>query len=195
MSTAHAFQRDLAEVPDVPETLPPLRRRVVPVHEPRPAVRVSTAAVTWPPPTQGTLALALPGRADRQPKTSRRRPPVAQPGSVMGLLPEPRLWASTFVQAAMEVAEGLRSPGQLVRWTTPEVHQLLVRRGGLTARARRAGGESSAKPRLRTIRLDSPRAGVCEVAAVIADTNRVRCVAFRMESVHGRWRVTDIEIG
>jgi hypothetical protein len=36
---------------------------------------------------------------------------------------------------------------------------------------------------------------VCEVSAVIAETDRVRAVAFRMEGLHGRWRVTELEIG
>jgi hypothetical protein len=94
----------------------------------------------------------------------------------------------------MEVAGGLRSAGQLVRWTTPEVHAILVRRGALTARARR-GIATTSKPRVRALVACAPRAGVCEVSAVIAETDRVRAVAFRMEGLHGRWRVTELEIG
>ncbi|HST86490.1 MAG TPA: Rv3235 family protein [Kineosporiaceae bacterium] len=110
------------------------------------------------------------------------------------MLPEPKLWAATFIQAAMEVAGGLRSAGQLVRWTTPEVHAILVRRGALTARARR-GIATASKPRVRALVACAPRAGVCEVSAVIAEPDRVRAVAFRMEGLHGRWRVTELEIG
>jgi hypothetical protein len=111
-----------------------------------------------------------------------------------GVLPEPRVWAATFAQAAMEVAGGLRSAGQLVRWTTPDVHSILVRRGALTTRARRSGRTTS-KPRLRAIKACTPRPGICEVGAVIAEPDRVRAVAFRMEGLHGRWRVTELEIG
>jgi hypothetical protein len=110
------------------------------------------------------------------------------------LLPEARLWAAAFIQAAMEVTCGLRPSAQLVRWTTPDVHGKLVRRSALTARALKVGSSVGAKPRLRALVLCSPRAGVCEVSAVIAETQRVRAVAFRMEGLHGRWRVTELEM-
>ncbi|MCE0534845.1 Rv3235 family protein [Kineosporia rhizophila] len=111
-----------------------------------------------------------------------------------GLLPEPRPWAAAFIQAAMEVACGLRPSTQLVRWTTPDVHGALVRRGALTARAMRNSAGLSVKPRLRALVLCSPRPGVCEVSAVIAEPQRVRAVAFRMEGLHGRWRVTELQM-
>jgi hypothetical protein len=155
----------------------------------------STAATTH---TQGTLALALPHDIEANDATSRRGGVVQvttepEPDRT-GLLPEPRAWALAFSQAAMEVAGGLRSAGQLVRWTTPEVHALLVRRGALTARAKR-GLTTAAKPRVRALITCTPRPGVCEVSAVVAEPERVRAVAFRMEGLHGRWRVTELEIG
>jgi hypothetical protein len=177
---------------------PRLRSSRIPKSEPRAASRVArwdrepqVAA------TQGTLALALPNIFDTDSTDDRRNlpsaplPPVDSP---VGALPEPNAWAATFVQAAMEVAVGLRSPGQLIRWTTPEVHALLVRRGALTGRSR-GGPGSGAKPRLRTLLSCTPRPGVCEVSAVIAEAERVRAVAFRLEGLHGRWRVTELEIG
>ncbi|WP_307239092.1 Rv3235 family protein [Kineosporia succinea] len=109
-------------------------------------------------------------------------------------LPEPRSWAASFIQAAMEVTSGLRPPAQLVRWTTPEVHGTIVRRGTLAARALRSNNGMSAKPQLRALRLCAPRSGVYEVSAVISDPERVRAVAFRMEALHGRWRVTELEM-
>ena len=180
-------------------TLPRLRRSAVPKHEPRSASRVFRYERATPTAhTQGTLALALPSEAEvtdlsasRQlvaQTTAERKPDRA------ALLPEPKAWAATFIQAAMEVAGGLRSAGQLVRWTTPEVHAILVRRGALTARARR-GAATTSKPRVRALVACAPRAGVCEVSAVIAEPDRVRAVAFRMEGLHGRWRVTELEIG
>jgi hypothetical protein len=178
---------------------PRLRRSAVPKHEPRAASRVLSweqAATTTH--TQGTLALALPDDVaattdDGQLPAATADPATEQSGRT-GLLPEPKAWAGTFIQAAMEVAGGLRSAGQLVRWTTPEVHALLVRRGALTARARR-GITLSSKPRVRALIACAPRPGVCEVSAVIAEPERVRAVAFRMEGLHGRWRVTELEIG
>jgi hypothetical protein len=185
-------------IPTMPvSTMPRLRRCPVPKHEPNAASRV----ISWEEPaprthTQGTLALALPTvepDADLEPETTMDVGDRQRTGRT-GLLPEPKAWATTFIQAAMEVAGGLRSAGQLVRWTTPEVHALLVRRGALTARARR-GLTFSSKPRVRALIACGPRPGVCEVSAVIAEPERVRAVAFRMEGLHGRWRVTELEIG
>jgi hypothetical protein len=146
---------------------------------------------------QGTLALAFPQHSEVPAETAREpaagRPDQRRPGRT-GLLPEPKAWSAAFIQAAMEVAGGLRSAGQLIRWTTPEVHATLVRRGALTARAKR-GAATTSKPRVRALVTCAPRPGVCEVSAVIAEPDRVRAVAFRMEGLHGRWRVTDLEIG
>ena len=178
------------------QTPPRLRRSSIPKHEPRPASRVAL----WdgdaaPPPTQGTLALALPNALEAAEDAATGADAWPRASDAIGLLPEPTAWAATFIQAAMEVAGGLRSAGQLVRWTTPEVHSLLVRRGALTARARRSGATIGSKTRLRALLSCTPRAGVCEFSAVIAEPDRVRAVAFRMEGLHGRWRVTELQIG
>jgi hypothetical protein len=143
---------------------------------------------------QGTLALALPAENEAADIRVSEPPAGDRKAGQPGLLPEAKSWAGTFIQAAMEVAGGLRSAGQLVRWTTPEVHAILVRRGALTARARR-GAMASSKPRVRALIACAPRPGICEVSAVIAEPERVRAVAFRMEGLHGRWRVTELEIG
>jgi len=144
--------------------------------------------------TQGTLALALPDDVEPVDVSAQEQAAAERKASRAGLLPEPKAWAHTFIQAAMEVAGGLRSAGQLVRWTTPEVHAILMRRGALTARARR-GVSTTSKPRVRALVACAPRPGVCEVSAVIGEPERVRAVAFRMEGLHGRWRVTELEIG
>lgn len=190
--------RPLEAVPSVATKpiAPRLRRCAIPKHEPRPASRVfrweREGRATH---TQGTLALALvlPDDAELAEELPRSAAVERKPNRT-GLLPEPRFWAGTFIQAAMEVAGGLRSAGQLVRWTTPEVHAILARRGALTARARR-GLTTASKPRVRALVACLPRPGVCEVSAVIAEPERVRAVAFRMEGLHGRWRVTELEIG
>lgn len=148
-------------------------------------------------PATGTGARAGTGVAGRRPvgKGTGPQPIPAQAlaDDVLDLA-EPRGWAGTFLQAAMEVALGTRSPSQLVRWTTPEVHGLLARRGSLALRARR-GAASGAKPRVRAMLSCVPRDGICEVGAVVAEAERVRAVAFRMEGIHGRWRVTELVIG
>jgi uncharacterized protein DUF6459 len=202
MSSSMPAGRALKEVPVVATVSTPapprLRRYPIPKHEPRAASRV----IVWEEATttshiQGTLALAFPQHTEipddvaKEPaatRSDRRRTGRS------GLLPEPKTWSAAFIQAAMEVAGGLRSAGQLIRWTTPEVHATLVRRGALMARAKR-GMTTTSKPRVRALITCAPRPGVCEVSAVIAEPDRVRAVAFRMEGLHGRWRVTDLEIG
>jgi len=201
MSSSRSASRLPGNVPTVIATpvSPRLRRSPVPKPEPRAASRVARWDDDRPPATQGTLALALGNTFDprfedpRENSTAARAPRTN--GAAVGLLPEPYAWGRTFIQAAMEVAAGLRSAGQLVRWTTPEVHLMLVRRGALTLHARRSGAVIGTKPRLRALLLCSPRPGVCEFSAVIGERDRVRAVAFRMEGLHGRWRVTEMEIG
>jgi hypothetical protein len=202
MSPAASVERRWDGVADksAQPPVPRLHRSSIPKHEPRPASRVTLRDdAATPPATQGTLALALPSAFESDADDTENAPGSTeaqwQAGALVGLLPEPTAWASTFIQAAMEVAGGLRSAGQLVRWTTPEVHAVLVRRGALTARARRGGANIGSKPRLRALVSCTPRAGVCELSAVIAEPDRVRAVAFRMEGLHGRWRVTELQIG
>jgi hypothetical protein len=175
-----------------------LRRSPIPNQEPHPASRVRTRDLrAGPPPTQGTLALTLPQDlpAPESADAADGLDPQSTDPTNVGLLPEPRAWATTFIQAAMEVAGGLRPANQLVRWTTPEVQSLLVRRGALASRTQRTSSSPGAKPRLRALLTCIPQLGVCEVSAVIMGPDRIRAVAFRMEGLHGRWRVTALEIG
>jgi hypothetical protein len=189
---------------------PRLRRVPVPIREPRAAVSVRPTGRDEPPPTQGTLALALPWEAPPARRGPIPAPPVAdrpregtrRPG---GALPEPRDWAATFALAAMEVAAGLRPSGQLIRWTSPEVHEALTLRGALNARRRQARAgrppiddrpvPAGRKVSLRALVTGTPADGVCEVAAVLRGPDRIRAVAFRMEGYGGRWRVTALQIG
>jgi hypothetical protein len=179
-----------------PEAAPPLRRRPLPVVEPYPAMRVLDAERHRPDPpyVQGTLALVMPDpdhsggdigdEIDGRPAAS----------GAAAALPEPAAWAAQFVQAAVEVAAGARSAGQLVRWTSLEVQALLARRSALAGRIARPG---SARQRavVRAVLTCLPRDGVCEASAVVIDRGRVRALALRMEALDGRWRVTALEIG
>jgi hypothetical protein len=95
----------------------------------------------------------------------------------------------------MEVAMGLRPPGQLIRWTTPQIHEALARRGALVTRAVRRSGGPLLKPKVRALLVCTPAPRICEVSAVIADPEKVRAVAMRMEGYQGRWRVTVLDLG
>jgi hypothetical protein len=91
------------------------------------------------PPTQETLAFAVTARVN----PAADPPPTPTPVRVP---PEDREWAAVFVHAATEVALGLRSSNQLIRWTTMEVHANLQRRGSLAARAGRPARTRRANP-------------------------------------------------
>ncbi len=42
---------------------------------------------------------------------------------------------------------------------------------------------------------DQPTDGVAEVAAVFRTAERVRAMAFRIQGIDGRWRITHLQIG
>jgi hypothetical protein len=145
--------------------------------------------------------------------------PAPAPGAVRGAvpsaapgvtttdsgLPDPAGWAGQFVQAAVEVAAGLRQPSQLTRWTTGAVRDALARRGALNRRGPSTAGPGAARPAavgaaprravVRSVRASSPAPGVAEASAVVADGTRLRAVALRLEAFEGRWRVTALQIG
>ena len=168
---------------------PSLRRSPIPLRDPAPARRVlDRDAARGVPPAQETLAFAIKARVDPRAEPPPPPTPVLVP-------PEDREWAGVFVHAATEVALGLRSASQLIRWTTMDVHANLHRRGSLAARARAAGAYKAGKPIVRSLRMMRVRPDVYEVCAVVGDLDRVRAIALRMEDFDGRWRVTALEIG
>jgi hypothetical protein len=176
-----------------PDSLPRLRRLPVPQTAPRPALRVIGEPVPGAvPPTQGTLALALPlpsgeDEKDRDSFTARRPTSAAE-------LPDPRRWAAAFVVAALETTMGRRPLSQLVRWSSDDVRLSLARRAALVSAApgRSAG---AGQVRVRSLRAYPPADGVVEVSAVLHVGSQVRAVALRLEGLDGRWRVTALELG
>ena len=172
-----------------PPSPPPLRSLPLPVTEPQPALRLL--------PGRGLVDHhqdALEIDEDAWHGTASAGPVPARP---VACLPEPREWATRFVQAAVEVAAGLRPAGQLVRWTTGDVQATLARRHQIAARLRRPSnpGGAAHRARVRTVLASCPCDGVLEVSAVVQDHERVRAVALRMEGVQSRWRVTAFELG
>lgn len=101
------------------------------------------------------------------------------------LPPAPRA-AQVFATALVEVLAGRRPVGQLRVHAAPTVFAGLVNRSpnGLSAPAQ-----------LLSIRLGQPADGVAEVSATVRNGTRARAIAFRMEGLDGRWRVTALEIG
>lgn len=192
------------------------------VPAPEPAVQPVPGTVREPtgrprtapaPTTASAPAATAPPRAQRRPVPHRAAlpTPLVVPDDEDGRtraeratptvdLPDPGRWAGQFVQAATEVAVGLRPAVQLVRWTNEDVYNRLARRGEVATRARRAGRLGSAqgpagRPRVRSVRTCELRDGIVEASAVVGDAERTRAVALRLEGLDGRWRVTVLELG
>jgi hypothetical protein len=188
----------------------------VELREPAPTLRLVPAPLSCPSaaPTEPAPLLSappslplLPGHDHPAHHTDGApcRPPVPLAGddgpcdripTSSGELPEPSVWARQFVQAAVEVAVGLRPAVQLARWTEDDVYAVLSRRCDVAARARRAGRPvGQGRSRVRSVRAGEVRDGAVEVCAVVADATRHRAVALRMEGFDGRWRVTALVLG
>lgn len=148
---------------------------------------------------QGTLALDLVSLLD---------PPVVNvapggPGCDLVVV-DPALraelvnWVGRYVQAAVEIVAGDRPAAQLMRWTRREVHQDLVRRAELVARAgghvpgagRRRG---VARTQVVAVRLSFLNDNVVEAAAHVRHGERSRAVAARFERFRGRWVASALE--
>ena len=214
-------------VPEVPRSLVlgplpstatpvPLRRLPLPLLEPRPAV---TALDDDPgvPADQQVLDLGLCSVAGRWnpyvpwARVERARADSASAGHAGASSAwagaqgcgedDAQPWVTRFVQAAVEASAGVRPTSQLVRWTSPEVQDVLERRALLAvrlARRRSSGGQAGSwrgRVLVRTVVCCSPRPGICEASAVVQDHDRTRAVAVRAERLEGRWRATVLELG
>ena len=106
-------------------------------------------------------------------------------------LPEPAPFARRFVIAVIEAATGRRSPGQLSRHTSPGVQNGLAKDAGRIGRL----GTAARPATLRSLHVAEPADGVVEAAAVVRVGARFRAIAFRLESLDGRWRCVRLQIG
>jgi hypothetical protein len=107
-------------------------------------------------------------------------------------LPDPRPWAGHIAQAIVEVMAGARPAPQLLRWTTPEVYDVVAHRAYVSSRR---GLPATRRATVRSIRVCEPADGVAEASAVVLDGGRVRALAMRLVGIDGRWRVEALQIG
>ena len=114
-------------------------------------------------------------------------------------LPDPMAWAAHVGQAVVEVLAGVRSPVQLVRWTTPDVYAVLARRAAVVQRRQAEATGSrpiSRRPAVvRRVLVCEPADGVAEATVIVVHGNRVRALALRFVGQDGRWRLTVARIG
>ncbi len=100
-------------------------------------------------------------------------------------LPNVKETAGVLARALIEALAGFRQVGQLSKHCSPEVF------AGLQNRVIPDG----APPKLLSIRASEPADGVAEASAVFRRGERAAAMAFRLQGIDGRWRVTALQIG
>jgi hypothetical protein len=143
----------------------------------------------------GTLALAFPPRTTSV-VPLRLVPPAG--GAELGAPPpaspvaSARRIAGPMAQAVAEVLAGVRSPQQLTPIATFPVLKYLERNAGrMASRA----GRTPVRPRVSSIRVCEPAAGIAEIAAVVDTSPRRRALALRLEASGERWLCTVVRAG
>ncbi len=101
-------------------------------------------------------------------------------------LPPARRAASVLARALVEVLSSRRPVAQLRVHCAPDIYAGLLERPF-------AGHQ--ALPHLLNVRVCEPADGVAEVSAVFRRADRVRAIAFRIQGVDGRWRITALQLG
>ena len=101
-------------------------------------------------------------------------------------LPVAQRAASVLARAVIEVLSGHRPVAQLRVHCAPAVY------AGLCARTVVA---SRPLPHLLSVRVCEPTDGIAEASAVFRRADRVRALAFRLQGVDGRWRITALQVG
>lgn len=140
------------------------------------------------------MTLATTSRPASRRSTKRTTPTHGPGGSDIDV----RLVARSIAQAALEVLAGTRPLQQLSRSLNEECYLSLQHRAALTRKhAARTRGNSRPhrSPMVRSVRVCSISETICEASIVVAEEQRCRAVAMRLERLDGVWQVTALEIG
>ncbi|WP_236558542.1 Rv3235 family protein [Arthrobacter sp. 9V] len=140
------------------------------------------------------MTLATTTRPAKRTSTSRTTPAIGQGTPDIDV----RLVARSIAQAALEVLAGTRPVHQLSRSLDSDCYVSLQHRAALTRKhAARSRGTSQPhrSPMVRSVRVCSISASICEASIVVAEEQRCRAVAMRLERLDGVWQVTALEIG
>ena len=153
------------------------------------------------------------GRADEQDAApSRTRTGKRPAGKVSALDPSAadrevvEMMASKVARAVLEALCGARSVQQLARWLDGRCLAALTTRARLYAEACRAELRHSSpetgnvvtlhhQPRVHSIHCCAVAPGIYEASVVMADANRFRALAMRLELHTGLWKVTALNVG
>lgn len=117
-----------------------------------------------------------------------------------GRLPDPRPLAGELAQAVVEVLAGDRPVGQLLTRLDSRTYGQLSARAPAPATApvtgrTRAGVHPTDRPRVCTVHVSHPAAGVAEITARVQTNGRSRAVALRLEEWQGSWRCSALDVG
>lgn len=102
-----------------------------------------------------------------------------------GALPPALRTGQALARALVEMLSGRRPMAQLRVHCAPDVF------AGLERKMLQASGTSQ----LTSVRVCEPADGVAEVSAVFRTGGRARALAFRIQGLDGRWRVTALQTG
>ncbi len=173
MTAAVAGRPYLAPVPDTDPPFDPDRSR----PGTRPSRSASRADLRLAAPTASAARPPVPARSAKDGRGQRR--------AASAELPPAGRAAQVLSAALVEMLSGRRPVGQLRSLTTPAVY------AGLADRVPRGWNAAH----VSSVRVCQPAAGVAEVCAVVRGPERVHAIAFRIEGVDGRWRITALDIG
>jgi hypothetical protein len=101
-------------------------------------------------------------------------------------LPAAERAARVLARALVEILSGQRPVAQLRVHCAPEIYAGLLERP-FTGQQK--------LPHILTVRACEPADGVAEVSVAFRRSERVRAMAFRIEGVDGRWRITALQLG
>lgn len=101
-------------------------------------------------------------------------------------LPPAQRAAWVLARAVVEVLSGRRPVAQLRVHCAPDIYAGLLQRPF-------AGHQ--ALPHVLSVRVCEPADGVAEVSVAFRRAERVRAMAFRIQGVDGRWRITALQLG
>lgn len=128
-------------------------------------------------------------------------PPTGTTNGTTGAGPPDRLIAVRFVNACLEILNGLRPAGHLRSLTPPGDADAVVSTMNRASRRLRRAIDIAGTPtspdrllKLHRLRVFGPRPGAIEIAAVVGTADRCWAAAFRLEQRQGRWLCTTADV-
>lgn len=175
--------------PPKPLTVPRPRRHLAPVPVCEPPFDDEAGALLTPrmrPAFKQAWAI-VPGApvVDWTVPTWSQDPDIGVTRTSASDLPDPNRTAGVIARALIESLAGYRPVTQLRASCSPEVY------AALRPRTTPAGPP----PKLLSIRTSAPTDGVAEATAIFRRGTRAAAMAFRLQGIDGRWRITALQIG